>query len=405
MENTKLNTIEEAAEDLRSGKMVVLVDDEDRENEGDLVCAAEHITPEIVNFMASKGRGLICVPLEAERCEKLGLHPQSLVNTASLGTAFTVSVDAKKGITTGVSAYDRAKTIQVLADDKAKPYDLARPGHIFPLRSKEGGVLTREGQTEGAVDLARIAGLKPAGVICEIMNDDGTMKRFPDLVEFCREYGLKMTSVANIIEYRMQKETQVRRMQAVSMPTDFGEFELVGYESLGSTEPHIALCKGDLTTDEPVLIRMHSECMTGDLFHSKRCECGKQMEKALEMIQKEGRGVFVYLRQEGRGIGLANKLKAYKLQEDGLDTYDANVELGFAPDKRDYGIGAQILRDLGVSKVKILTNNPKKIERLKVYGIEVVKQMPIEMKPCEYNVNYLRTKKHRFGHLLKGEDL
>ncbi|ARN56056.1 bifunctional 3,4-dihydroxy-2-butanone-4-phosphate synthase/GTP cyclohydrolase II [Sedimentisphaera salicampi] len=405
MEDTQLNTIDEVAEDLRSGKMVVLVDDEDRENEGDLVCAAEHITPEIVNFMVTRGRGLICVPLEAERCEKLGLHPQSLVNTASLGTAFTVSVDAKDGITTGVSASDRSKTIQVLSDDKTKPYDLARPGHIFPLRAKEGGVLTREGQTEGAVDLARIAGLKPAGVICEIMNDDGSMKRFPDLVKFCREHDLKMTSVANIIEYRMQKETQVRRMQAVSMPTDFGEFELVGYESLGSTEPHIALCKGDLTTDEPVLIRMHSECMTGDLFHSKRCECGKQMEKALEMIQKEGRGVFVYLRQEGRGIGLVNKLKAYKLQEDGLDTYDANVELGFAPDKRDYGIGAQILRDLGVSKVKILTNNPKKIERLKVYGIEVVEQMPIEMQPCEYNVNYLRTKKHRFGHLLKGEDL
>ncbi|OXU15789.1 bifunctional 3,4-dihydroxy-2-butanone-4-phosphate synthase/GTP cyclohydrolase II [Sedimentisphaera salicampi] len=405
MEDTQLNTIDEVAEDLRSGKMVVLVDDEDRENEGDLVCAAEHITPEIVNFMVTWGRGLICVPLEAERCEKLGLHPQSLVNTASLGTAFTVSVDAKDGITTGVSASDRSKTIQVLSDDKTKPYDLARPGHIFPLRAKEGGVLTREGQTEGAVDLARIAGLKPAGVICEIMNDDGSMKRFPDLVKFCREHDLKMTSVANIIEYRMQKETQVRRMQAVSMPTDFGEFELVGYESLGSTEPHIALCKGDLTTDEPVLIRMHSECMTGDLFHSKRCECGKQMEKALEMIQREGRGVFVYLRQEGRGIGLVNKLKAYKLQEDGLDTYDANVELGFAPDKRDYGIGAQILRDLGVSKVKILTNNPKKIERLKVYGIEVVEQMPIEMQPCEYNVNYLRTKKHRFGHLLKGEDL
>ena len=401
----QLNSIPEVIEDLKNGKMIVLVDDEHRENEGDLVCAAEKITPEIVNFMVTHGRGLICVPLEAKRCEALALHPQSLVNTASLGTAFTVTVDAKDITTTGVSASDRSATIKLLSDENAKSYDFARPGHIFPLRAIDGGVLVREGQTEGSVDLMKIAGLKPAGVICEIMADDGSMMRLPELMQYCKKHDMKITSIEKIIEYRMQHEVQVHRIQAVSMPTDFGEFQLIGYESPETAEPHIALVKGEMDENEPILVRVHSECMTGDLFHSQRCECGKQLESSMKMIEKEGRGVLVYLRQEGRGIGLANKLKAYRLQEQGVDTYDANLELGFAPDQRDYGVGAQILRDLGVRKVRILTNNPKKVERLQAYGIDVVEQLPIEMGSCKYNVEYLRAKKHRFGHLLKGEDL
>lgn len=394
--------------------MIVLVDDEDRENEGDLVCAAELVTPEIINFMATYGRGLICLPMEEEDCDRLSLHPQCTENTARLGTAFTVSIDAREGITTGISAADRARTIRVAVDPKTKPADLARPGHVFPLRARKGGVLVRAGQTEGAVDLMRLAGLKPAGVICEILNDDGTMARVPDLIEYCKKHSLKMTTIAKLIEYRLQREQQVRRIQQVRLPTDYGEFTLIGYESPGSTEPHLALCKGgvgDLDEQgrviehpEPVLIRVHSECMTGDLFHSQRCECGYQLVEAMKRIQAEGKGALIYLRQEGRGIGLTNKLHAYKLQEQGLDTVEANLKLGFQPDKRDYGIGAQICRDLGLRNVRILTNNPKKITRLEVYGIHIVEQIPLQAKPSEHNRKYLQTKKVRFGHLL-GEDI
>ena len=360
--------------------------------------------------MATHGRGLICVPLTEEKCDALALHPQSSENTARLGTAFTVSVDAREGITTGISAADRAHTIQVAASDDAKPADLARPGHIFPLRARDGGVLVRAGQTEGAVDLMRLAGLKPAGVICEIINDDGTMSRVPQLLEYCEKHDLKITSIEKLIEYRLQRERQIQRIQAVKLPTDYGEFSLIGYHSPGVQEPHLALCKGGvgeldengnvIEHDEPVLIRVHSECMTGDLFHSQRCECGIQLVSAMQMIEEHGKGALVYLRQEGRGIGLANKLHAYKLQEQGFDTVDANLELGFMADKRDYGIGAQILRDLGLKNVRILTNNPKKVNRLQVYGINVVEQIPLKAVPGEHNVDYLRTKKNRFGHLL-----
>ena len=410
----EFSEIADVLEDLKQGKMIVLVDDEDRENEGDLVSAAELTTPEIVNFMATYGRGLICVPLTEERCDVLALHPQSSENTARLGTAFTVSVDAREGITTGISAADRAHTIQVAVSEESSPADLSRPGHIFPLRARDGGVLVRAGQTEGAVDLMRLGGLKPAGVICEIVNDDGTMSRVPQLLEFCEKHDLKITSIEKLIEYRLQREQQIKRIQAVKLPTDYGEFSLIGYHSPGVQEPHLALCKGGvgdlgengevLEHEEPVLVRVHSECMTGDLFHSQRCECGTQLVSAMQMIEEEGKGALVYLRQEGRGIGLANKLHAYKLQEEGLDTVDANLELGFMADKRDYGIGAQILRDLGLKNIRILTNNPKKVSRLEVYGINVVEQIPLKAVPGEHNIDYLRTKKNRFGHLLD-EDL
>lgn len=406
--------IPEILDDLRQGRMIILVDDEDRENEGDLVCAGELVTPEIINFMAAHGRGLICLPMDEESCDRLGLHPQCTENTARLGTAFTVSIDAREGITTGISAADRARTIQVAVDPNTKAADLARPGHIFPLRARKGGVLVRAGQTEGAVDLMRLAGLKPAAVICEILNEDGTMARVPDLAEYCKRHSLKMTSIAKLIEYRLQREQQIRRIQKVRLPTDYGEFTLIGYESPGSTEPHLALCKGGIGEldqngnviehPEPVLIRVHSECMTGDLFHSQRCECGFQLVEAMKRINQEGKGALIYLRQEGRGIGLANKLHAYKLQEEGLDTVEANLKLGFLPDKRDYGIGAQICRDLGLRQVRILTNNPKKVSRLEVYGIHIVEQIPLQAKPGEYNRKYLQTKKARLGHLLR-EDL
>jgi 3,4-dihydroxy 2-butanone 4-phosphate synthase/GTP cyclohydrolase II len=411
---TQFCEISEILEDLKQGRMIVLVDDEDRENEGDLVCAAELVTPETVNFMASLGRGMICMPLTEERCDKLNLHPQTMDNTARLGTAFTVTVDAREGVTTGISAADRAHTIRVAVNPASKPADLARPGHIFPLRAREGGVLVRAGQTEGAVDLMRLAGLQPAGVICEIMNEDGTMARVPELEVYCRRHHLKMTTIAKLIEYRLQREKHIHRIQEVKLPTDYGEFKLIGYETPGTTEPHLALCKGGvgdldgngdvIEHNEPVLIRVHSECMTGDLFHSQRCECGYQLIKAMEMIEKEGVGALIYLRQEGRGIGLANKLHAYKLQEQGVDTYDANIKLGFMADKRDYGLGAQICRDLGLKKVRILTNNPKKISRLEVYGIHIVEQIPLQAQPGEHNLKYLQTKKARFGHLLD-EDL
>ena len=413
-QNMEFSEIAEILEELRNGRMIVLVDDEDRENEGDLVAAAEKVTPRIINFMATHGRGLICLPMTAERCDKLGLYPQTIENTARLGTAFTVSIDAVTGVTTGISAADRAHSVQVAIADDTKAADLARPGHIFPLRASDGGVLVRAGQTEGAVDLTRLAGMKPAGVICEIMNEDGTMARVPELLKFCEKHKLKITTIAKLVEYRLQRESQIKRIEAVKLPTDYGEFTLIGYQSITSTEPHLALCKGGVGTldeqgktvehDEPVLVRVHSECMTGDLFHSQRCECGYQLISAMEMIEKAGKGALVYLRQEGRGIGLASKLKAYKLQEQGLDTVDANIELGFRADRRDYGIGAQILRDLGLKEIRILTNNPKKVSRLEVYGIKIVEQISLKASPSVHNVDYLRTKKLRLGHMLN-EDL
>ncbi|MEN6384747.1 MAG: bifunctional 3,4-dihydroxy-2-butanone-4-phosphate synthase/GTP cyclohydrolase II [Phycisphaerales bacterium] len=410
----EFSNIPEILEDLKNGKMIVLVDDEDRENEGDLVCAAEKVTPQMINFMVRHAGGLICLPMTGDQCDRLGLYPQAVENTAKLGTAFTVSIDATNGITTGISAADRAHTIRVSIADNAKASDLARPGHIFPLRAKDGGVLVRAGQTEGSVDLMKLAGMKPAGVICEIMNEDGSMSRVPQLLEFCEKFNLKITSVAKLIEYRLQRESQIKRIQSVFLPTDYGEFQLVAFQSITDIEPHLALCKGDVgkvdkdgkpvVIDEPVLVRVHSECLTGDLFHSQRCECGFQLISAMKMIEKEGRGAIVYLRQEGRGIGLANKLHAYKLQEQGLDTVEANLKLGFSADKRDYGIGAQIIRDLGLRQVRILTNNPKKISRLEVYGIKVVEQIPLLAVPGPYNKKYLKTKKLRFGHILS-EDL
>ena len=404
----------EVLEELRRGHMIVLVDAEDRENEGDLVCAAEHVTPEIINFMATFGRGLICLPLTAEKCNALGLYPQTADNTARFETAFTVSIDAAEGVTTGISAADRAQTIQTVMADNTKATDLVRPGHVFPLRAREGGVLVRAGQTEGAVDLMRLAGLKPAGVICEVMNKDGSMARVPELLTFCEKHHLKIASIAKLVEYRLQRESQIKRLDSIKLPTDYGEFTLIDYESVTSAEPHLALCKGSvgqlddngrtIEHEEPVLVRVHSECMTGDLFHSQRCECGYQLITAMKMIEQAGEGALIYLRQEGRGIGLTNKLRAYKLQEQGLDTVDANLSLGFMADRRDYGIGAQICRDLGLRNIRILTNNPKKVNRLEVYGIKIVEQIPLRARPGEHNINYLRTKKYRLGHLLD-EDL
>ncbi len=406
----KFSEIPEILEELRHGRMIVLVDAEDRENEGDLVCAAEKVTPQIINFMAKFGRGLICMPLTRDKCNSLGLYPQAVDNTARYGTAFTVSVDAAAGIGTGISAADRAHTILTAIADESKPNDLARPGHIFPLQAREGGVLVRAGQTEGAVDLTRLASLKPAGVICEIMNEDGSMSRVPELLKFCEKHNLKITSIAKLVEYRLQRDSQIKRVECVNLPTDYGEFKLIGYESITSSEPHLALCKGSvgqldeegkpIEHNEPVLVRVHSECMTGDLFHSQRCECGYQLITAMKMIEKAGQGALIYLRQEGRGIGLMNKLRAYKLQEQGMDTVEANLKLGFMADKRDYGIGAQICRDLGLRSIRILTNNPKKINRLEVYGIKIVEQIPLIAQPSKHNIDYLKTKKYRLGHML-----
>jgi 3,4-dihydroxy 2-butanone 4-phosphate synthase/GTP cyclohydrolase II len=410
----EFSEIPEVLEDLRQGRMIVLVDAEDRENEGDLVCAAEKVTPEVINFMAKFGRGIICLPLPAEKCDSLGLYPQTLENTAHFGTPFTVSIDAAEGITTGVSTADRARTIQIAIADGAKASDLVRPGHVFPLRASKGGVLVRAGQTEGSVDLVRLAGLKPAAVICEIMNEDGSMARVPQLLKFCSQHNLRITSIAKLVEYRLQRESQVRRVECVDLPTDYGEFKLIGYESITSLEPHLALCKGGvgeldengvpIEHSEPVLVRVHSECMTGDLFHSQRCECGYQLIAAMQRIEEAGKGALIYLRQEGRGIGLMNKLRAYKLQEQGFDTVDANLRLGFVADRRDYGIGAQICRDLGLRNIRILTNNPKKVNRLEVYGIKIVEQVTLRAKPGQHNIDYLRAKKYRLGHLLD-EDL
>ena len=397
--------IEEALEDIRAGRMVVVCDAEDRENEGDLTLAAQFATPEAINFMAKEGRGLICLALTPERCDDLGLDLMAAKNESPFQTAFTVSVEAREGVTTGISAHDRAHTVQVAIDPRSRPQDLVQPGHIFPLKAKAGGVLERTGQTEAAVDLARLAGLTPAGVICEIMNDDGTMARVPDLVEYCRRHRLKMITVADLISYRRQHDKLIERVVSAHMPTDYGEFTVIGFRSLVDTKHHVAMVKGDVDGKEDVLVRVHSECLTGDVFHSQRCDCGQQLEDALTRIEDEGQGVLLYLAQEGRGIGLLNKLRAYKLQEDGLDTVDANLELGLPADLRDYGIGAQILVDLGLSSIRLLTNNPKKIVGLEGYGLTVTDQIPIQHPPTAHNADYLRTKRDRMGHLLHHQGL
>jgi 3,4-dihydroxy 2-butanone 4-phosphate synthase/GTP cyclohydrolase II len=397
--------IEQALEEIREGRMVVVCDDEDRENEGDLTLAAEFATPEAINFMAKEGRGLICLSLTAERCDELGLDLMAAKNESPFETPFTVSVEAREGVTTGISAHDRAHTIQVAIDASSRPSDLVQPGHVFPLKSRTGGVLERAGQTEAAVDLARLAGLKPAGVICEVMNDDGTMARVPELGDYCARHGLSMITVADLIAYRRRHDKLVERVVATALPTLFGDFEAVGYRSLVDDKHHVALVKGDVAGASDVLVRVHSECLTGDVFHSLRCDCGEQLEAALAMIEREGAGVLLYLSQEGRGIGLLNKLRAYRLQEDGLDTVEANERLGLPADLRDYGIGAQILADLGLSSIRILTNNPKKIKGLEGYGLSVTAQIPIEPAPNVHNAAYLRTKAERMGHTLHHQGL
>ncbi|MDA8169698.1 MAG: bifunctional 3,4-dihydroxy-2-butanone-4-phosphate synthase/GTP cyclohydrolase II [Nitrospiraceae bacterium] len=396
----KFNTIEEAIEDIKQGRMVILCDDEDRENEGDLCLAAEMVTAESINFMAKYGRGLVCLSLVPERVEELKLPMMTDVNTSSFGTAFTVSIEAKKGVTTGISAHDRAVTIKTAISPRTKAEDLARPGHVFPLRAKPGGVLQRAGQTEGSVDLARLAGLYPAGVICEIMSEDGTMARVPELIEFSKKHGLKLVTVKDLINHRMRTERFVKRVADVSLPTEYGQFRAIAYSNMVDDSVHIALVKGDIGKGENILVRVHSECLTGDVFGSRRCDCGEQLHAAMQKIEAEGKGVILYMRQEGRGIGIANKLRAYELQEKGLDTVEANIQLGFKPDLRDYGIGAQILVDLGVRNMRLITNNPKKIVGLEGYGLRVVERVPIEMKPHEKNILYLQAKKKKLGHML-----
>ena len=396
-----LATIEEAIQDFRDGKPVILVDDEDRENEGDLIVAAEMATPESVNFMVTHGRGLVCIPLTEQRLEELGLPMMVRDNTSRFTTAFTVSVDATRGTTTGVSAFDRAATIRAMLDPATKPEDLARPGHLFPLRYQEGGVLVRAGQTEGSIDLARLAGLFPAAVLCEILKDDGTMARMPDLEEFAELHGLRIISVAQIIAYRRLHENMVQRVAEARLPTGFGEFTAVAFRSEVDTAEHLALVLGDVGPDDPVLVRVHSECLTGDVFGSKRCDCGAQIDLALHLIAQEGKGVFLYMRQEGRGIGLHNKIKAYALQDSGLDTVEANASLGFGPDLRHYGIGAQILVDLGVRNMRLLTNNPKKVIGLEAYGIRLVERVPIIVPSTPENERYMETKHQKLGHLLE----
>ncbi len=393
--------IEDVLEDLRQGKMIILVDDENRENEGDLTIAAEKVTPEAINFMAKYGRGLICLALAPEIVDRLKLQPMVYENRSPYNTAFTVSIEARHGVTTGISAADRAHTILTAIADDAKPEDLVQPGHVFPLRARRGGVLFRTGQTEGSVDLARLAGLKPAAVICEIMKDDGTMARLPDLEKFAQEHGLKIATVADIIAYRMRTESFVHKAAETVLPTPFGEFKALAFVNDIDDYEHLALVKGEIDPEKEVLVRVHSQCLTGDVFGSYRCDCGEQLQRAMEIIQEEGLGVILYLQQEGRGIGLANKLKAYALQDKGLDTVEANEELGFAPDLRDYGVGAQILVALGVRKMKLLTNNPKKIVGLEGYGLKVTGRVPIEIKPRPENRKYLMTKCQKLGHLMR----
>ncbi|HEY94138.1 MAG TPA: bifunctional 3,4-dihydroxy-2-butanone-4-phosphate synthase/GTP cyclohydrolase II [Dehalococcoidia bacterium] len=396
-----LATIEEAIEDIKNGKFVIVVDDEDRENEGDFVMAAEKVTADSINFMAVHGRGLICMPMTGVRLDELKIPMMVERNTAVLGTAFTVSVEAREGTTTGISAGDRAQTVQVLVDSATKPEDILMPGHMFPLRAKEGGVLARAGQTEATVDLARLAGLYPAGVCCEIMNEDGTMARMPELEVISKKLGVKIVSVADLIAYRRRHEKLVHRVAEAKLPTKFGDYTAIAYKSDIDPNEHVALVMGDITSPEPVLVRVHSECLTGDVLGSMRCDCGEQLQIAMQRISKEGRGVILYMRQEGRGIGFHNKLRAYELQDNGLDTVEANIALGFAPDLREYGIGAQILVDLGLHEIRFLTNNPKKIIGFEGYGLKVVEQVPVVVSPNPHNISYLETKKNKMGHLLE----
>ena len=400
MENFKLNTIEEAIADFREGKFLIVVDDEDRENEGDFIIAAEKITPEAVNFMLKEGRGVLCVPITLKRCAELELEKQVSNNTSILGTPFTVTVDKIEGCSTGVSIYDRAATIQALADPTSTPATFGRPGHINPLYAQDKGVLKRAGHTEAAVDLARLAGLQPCGALIEIMNEDGTMARMPQLIEKSRQFGIKIIAIRDLIAYRLKQESLVEKGVEVDMPTNYGHFRLIPFRQKSNGLEHIALIKGDIQPDEPVLVRVHSSCMTGDIFSSKRCDCGEQLHKAMEMIEKEGKGAIVYLNQEGRGIGLMEKMRAYKLQENGMDTVDANLCLGHKADERDYGVGAEILRHIGISKMRLITNNPVKRVGLESYGLSVVENVSIEVTPNEYNERYLHTKKERMGHTL-----